>query len=131
MTQRERAELKEAVREAVRDELPIALTEVLSPMVRKSTSNALNHYRRGAILGWILLVIACLLLFYRIGQQSDANTKSNHRQDCILAGLIKTVRIGDTDAVRNDAYNEALHILEGSGACPQFAHKQPPPILPH
>lgn len=111
------SEVKNCVREVVHKELPIALVEELAPMVRVSSDAVLKRYRRKATIGFVLAGVAIAILFYQLKVQADNNTKVNHKQDCVLVGLIVGIQGTDRDPGRNTLYNAAITSLTDPGRC--------------
>lgn len=110
-------EVKTCVREVVHKELPTSLVEELAPMVRRSADAVLKRYRRWAIGGFLFLVVAWSILFYQLGNQANQNTRINHKQDCVLVGLIVGIEGSDHDPARNKLYSAAINGLSSPERC--------------
>jgi hypothetical protein len=125
VTDIDRAEVKIAVKEAVSEQLPETLAEVLAPMTRHDARAVLTRYRNMAVVGWVVSAVALALLYYNVQHQADYNTRQNHRQDCILSGLLRGVEEGDPRPDDHDLFDRALSKLDPGSKCPRLVIPAP------
>jgi hypothetical protein len=87
--------VKEAVKEAVDEQLPETLGESLTPMIRHTVKEVLRPFRRRTVAGYLLLVVAVILLYDANrnraddiqGQRREACEDVNRRHDNTVKAL--------------------------------------------
>lgn len=85
------------VEKAVVQGIPIAVAEVLTPMIAHTVKKTIRRQIWITRAGYLVLAIACLIMFIQIGKQARHNTEANAKQDCYLSGLLRA-SIVDTES---------------------------------
>lgn len=78
-----------AIKRAVEKGIPIAVAEVLSPLIADTVKKTISRMVWITRVAYLILAIACVIMFVQISKQADQNTADNDRQDCYLAGLVR------------------------------------------
>lgn len=115
-----RKEIKEAVAKTVQQEIPIAVAEVLTPMIKHTVKQTISRAVWLTRVGYLFMGLAIAILFYRVGGLVDDNTEDNRRQDCILAGLIRGVETTTKDPDIKQLFKVTRIQLDKENTCPDL-----------
>lgn len=114
MTDQERREMGQLVREAVYEATPGAIGRVLAPMVRRETAKVLRRYVLGASVGYVILALGFGLLWHAQQKTVRASAEAVKAGEAQIRGLCD-VRLAQRRALEQQWANTQQYLRSPAG----------------